>query len=126
MASTRALTIKDECAELRHYVRSMHFTQQYVAHELNISQAQVSRVLSGKLKRRSRLLDELSVYVYGSIEQTRRSAVLANTTLQDALAETWDGTESHAQALAVVIRSMALLRPTTNRRQAIVARGNAR
>jgi hypothetical protein len=119
-------SIEDECAELRLHVRAIHFTQQSIAKDLNISQAQVSRVLAGKLKRRSRLLDEISVYVHSSMERNKKTGVLANTTLQDALAETWDGTASHAQALAVVIRAMAVLRPPTKHRQAIEASRSAR
>lgn len=120
------MTVKDECAELRLHVRAIHFTQQSIASDLNVSQAQVSRVLAGKLKRRSRLLDEISIYVHSSMKRTKRTTVIANTTLQDALAETWDGTASHAQALSVVIRAMAVLRPPTNRRQAIDAGRSAR
>lgn len=102
-------TIQSECSELRLRVRRAALTQQAIADALGFSQGQVSRVLSGHLLRQSRVFREVSVYVDARLTPARGHAALNQPAICDALAHTWDGTEAHAQALAAVIRSLALL-----------------
>ncbi len=102
-------TIQGECSELRLRVRRAALTQQAIADALGISQGQVSRVLSGHLARPSRVFREISIYVASASTPARGRAALDQPAISDALAHTWDGTEAHAQALAAVIRSLALL-----------------
>lgn len=83
-------------------------TQAMIAAAVGASQSQVSRVLSGAGVRRSRLFDEVCKYVFsvgGSKPNVSDSAELTA-----ALEAVWDGTESHAKALALVIRSLGALR----------------
>jgi transcriptional regulator with XRE-family HTH domain len=99
------------CTELRLRVRAAQLTQEQIAAALGVSQAQVSRVLAGKLERRSKLFEAISVYVRSAGGRSGKAAAIRNGVLQDALIETWDGTQAHAQALAVVIRAMGVLSP---------------
>lgn len=91
--------------------RRIGLGQSSIASALGASQSQVSRVLSGRTSARSKLARDICTYVLGATSRDARAAVQANEDLQDALAEVWDGTPSHARALAVVIRSLALLTP---------------
>lgn len=108
--------IREECKALRLRARTARLTQQAIATAVDASQAQVSRVLAGRLKNRSRLFEEISFYVLSSTGRSKKSAVLKNDVLQDALAETWDGTKDHAHALSAVIRATAMLRPPCRRK----------
>lgn len=91
------------------------FTQQNLAEMLGVSQSQVSRTLNGQFKRRSKLFDDLCKIAYQS--STTSVAVQPGTSAQQpdlisALDAVWDGTDSHAKALAVVIRSLSALLPS--------------
>lgn len=90
--------------------REIGLTQAEIADALNASQSQVSRVLAGNAKRRSRLFDEVCKYVFSVRE--RASASTPPAELTEALAAIWDGTPEHAKALALVIRSLGALRGT--------------
>ena len=88
-----------------------HFiSQAEVAKFVGASQPQISRLLTGNLTRPSRLFEELCLYAERLDGGVTIEAVRANEELMAALAETWDGTSAHSQALAIVIRSLAVLR----------------
>jgi transcriptional regulator with XRE-family HTH domain len=92
--------------------RSAGLSQQDIASALGASQSQVSRILSGKSTRRSRLFDEVCIYAFDAKRQHQSpKKPLADScpTLLDAIDAIWDGTERHAKALAVVIRSLGSL-----------------
>lgn len=82
-------------------------TQEHIAQAIGASQSQVSRVLSGRSKRRSKLLDSVCKYVFSSGRSSTRGAPPAELT--EALRTVWDGTPEHAHALALVIRSLGAL-----------------
>lgn len=86
-------------------------TQAAIASTIGVSQSQVSRVLAGHIKRRTKLLDALCVYAESQILHIDKPDVRKNSVLMSALTQVWDGTETHAQALAQVIRSLAQLHP---------------
>ena len=90
--------------------KELGLTQSRIAAALSASQSQVSRVLSGNSRRHSKLLDGVCKYVFsmssGKVQEPR-----SNTDLMAALSAVWDGTDEHAQALALVIRSLGALRP---------------
>lgn len=93
-------------------VRSAGLSQQDIASALGTSQSQVSRILSGKSTRRSRLFDDVCIYAYDAekqIQHRMKPSASSCTTLLDAIDAVWDGTERHAKALAVVIRSLGSL-----------------
>ncbi|MCT9813212.1 helix-turn-helix domain-containing protein [Acidovorax sp. Be4] len=86
-------------------------TQADIAAHVGASQPQVSRILTGECMRVSRLFEEVCLFVERFESGVTVDAVRGNRDLIDALQVTWDGSASHAKALATVIRSMAVLRP---------------
>lgn len=93
-------------------VRALGLRQKDIAEAIGVSQSQVSRVLGGRSSSRSALLSEIVRYADGAIERPDPAAVRKNEILISALSSVWDGTESHAIALASVIRSLSLLNPS--------------
>lgn len=86
-------------------------TQEQIAKAVSASQSQVSRILSGKSVRRSRLYDEICIYVDNALRGVSAESVRENEEIIDAIASVWDGTAHHATALATVIRSLGGLSP---------------
>lgn len=93
-------------------------TQEQIAEAVEASQSQVSRLLSGKSVRQSRLYDEICIYVDNALRGISPEAVRENEELIAAIASVWDGTGHHATALATVIRSLGELNPVAGRRRA--------
>jgi len=98
--------IKLEAAGLAQLARSAGLTQEDIANAVDASQSQVSRILSGKAVRRSRLFDEICIYVNNVVKGVSPETVRGNEELMDAIASVWDGTAHQANALAHVIRSL--------------------
>ena len=88
-------------------------TQQEIAHALGASQSQVSRILCGTGVKRSRLQEEVCLYVERFDVGVTAEAVRSNDELIDAIRTTWNGTAAHAKALSAVIRSLAVLQVGT-------------
>jgi transcriptional regulator with XRE-family HTH domain len=86
-------------------------TQDEIAEVVGASQPQVSRVLKGDGLRTTKLLEEICLYAERFEGGVTSDAVQSNKDLVEALRMTWDGSAEHARALAVVIRSLAVLRP---------------
>lgn len=89
--------------------RDKGISQKEIASAVGASQSQVSRILSGNNQRASRLLEEVCLYVEKydvgvTVEHVRR-----NTDLIEAMSSVWDGSSTHARALAAVIRSLSAL-----------------
>jgi transcriptional regulator with XRE-family HTH domain len=91
--------------------RDLGLTQEDIALALGISQSQVSRVLSGRSGKRSKLLDRICKYAFRANKGVSLQLVRETPELIEALASTWDGTPAHSAALAAVIRSLSVLRP---------------
>ncbi len=89
--------------------KSIGLTQKQLALAIGASQPQVSRILKGRGLRASRIFDEVCIYAENKIKKTSADAIISNSELMGALQETWDGTATHAKALAAVIRSLRLL-----------------
>lgn len=98
--------------ELEHQLSVLKLTQIDVAMALNVSQSQVSRVLSGQTSMKSRVAQDVCKYVLMRSKKTGRDRVRSSDELIDAVSAVWDGTPDHARALAAVIRSFALLVPS--------------
>lgn len=92
--------------------RQRGLTQSQIAAAVGASQPQVSRILSGRGERASRLQEEVCLYVERFIGGVSAEAIRGNDELMDALRSTWDGSASHAKALSTVIRSLAALGPS--------------
>lgn len=86
-------------------------TQAEIAEAVGASQSQVSRILSGRGNRPSRLLEEVCLFVERRDQGVTADTVRANAELVDAVKSAWDGSATHARALATVIRSLSVLKP---------------
>jgi transcriptional regulator with XRE-family HTH domain len=90
--------------------KAARLRQEDIAEAVGASQSQVSRVLSGRCTRQTQLMDGICSYVNLHACPVAPDDVRNNELLISALADTWDGSERHAHALASVIRELALLR----------------
>lgn len=88
-------------------------TQAQIAADLGASQSQVSRILKGDGLRSSRLAEEVCLYLEKFEGGVTAAAVRGNEELVNALVATWDGSATHARALASVIRSLCAFRQGT-------------
>lgn len=102
-AVARALRAGEICKE-------QGITQAQIAEAVGASQSQVSRILSGRGIRQSRLMEEVCLYVERFSVGVTADAVRENAELVEAIQAAWDGSASHARALSMVIRSLAVLR----------------
>lgn len=84
-------------------------TQSQIADALSASQSQVSRIFAGKNLRRTRLFDEVCIYVNNAAQRVTPEVVRDNQELMAALASVWDGTVQQASSIASVIRSLGPL-----------------
>ncbi len=98
--------IRLEAIGLAQRARSAGLTQEDIAKAVSASQSQVSRVLSGRVARRSRLFNEICIYVNNVAGGVSPKTVQGNEELMQAIASVWDGTAHQAIALARVIRSL--------------------
>lgn len=90
--------------------RRLGVFQDEVAEVVGASQAQVSRILAGKIQRWTRLSEEICLYAERLEGGVTRESVCANEDLIEALRMTWNGSAAHAKSLASVIRALALLK----------------
>jgi transcriptional regulator with XRE-family HTH domain len=105
LASLQAARIKSKALGLR---------QSDIAAGVGASQSQVSRLLAGEGLERSKLAARICKYVDTAQTGVDPDAARKNDVLMDALAATWDGTETHANALASVIRALGVLNPAAS------------
>lgn len=89
--------------------RQAGITQTEIANALSASQSQISRIFAGKNLRRTRLFDEICIYVENAARGVSPEVVRENQELMEALASVWDGTPQQASSLAAIIRSLGLL-----------------
>lgn len=108
-----------EAALISKRARELGLTQATIAAALNASQSQVSRILSGTSKRRSKLFDAVSEFVLSARRPGISEAITLTNELNNALASVWDGTPEHAHALALVIRSLGTLCPSRTARDPV-------
>lgn len=95
--------------ELRQQVKHAGITQEQLAEAMSASQSQISRVLSGKGKRRTRLFDNICIYVRNQLKGISIEVVKENEEMLEAIATIWDGTNDHAKSIAGVIKSLGPL-----------------
>lgn len=98
----RAIRVAEIC-------RQQHISQSVIADAVGASQPQVSRILNGKGLRRSRLFEEVCLYVERHAGGVTPESVRQNDELINALAQVWDGSAAHARALSTVIRALDAL-----------------
>lgn len=107
----RGVKISAEALAIADKARANGITQCDIAEGIGASQPQVSRILAGHISRPSRLFQEICSYVRTRTDGVTLNAVRDNEELVAALAATWDGSAHHAEALAAVIRGLAVLGP---------------
>lgn len=91
----------------RQIARMHGLRQADLAKEIGISQSQVSKILAGRCERRTAAVDRLITHLH-TIKQGPTSAqVKKHEPFLEALADVWNGSEAHAQAICTVIRSLA-------------------
>jgi transcriptional regulator with XRE-family HTH domain len=84
-------------------------TQEAIAAELAISQSQVSRVLSGKSRRASRVCVRVCEYVENLAAPGPRRRAPISPELAQAVTGVWDGTTEHAELLAALLNTLSAL-----------------
>lgn len=108
--ATDQVELRSLCLELRQLSEANGLTQQMLASALRISQAQVSRILSGQIGKQTRHFKRLSVYVSRYRCPVSMNLVRESDLLLAAVADVWDGTPEHEINLAAVIRSLGKLK----------------
>lgn len=103
--------VRARAANARRICTAHGIAQADIAAYVGASQSQVSRILKGEGVRASRLFEEVCLFVERLEGGISADAVRGNQELIGALQATWDGSASHAKALAAVIRSLAILKP---------------
>lgn len=103
--------LRVRAANARRICQVHGIAQADIATHVGASQSQVSRILNGGGARASRLFEEVCLFVERFEGGVSANAVRSNRELVEALQVTWDGSASHAKALAAVIRSLAVLKP---------------
>jgi transcriptional regulator with XRE-family HTH domain len=99
-------------SNLAQRAKSLNVTQSEIASAIGITQSQISRIFDGKIKRHSKVLDEIAKFLDVQPLGVTADAVLSNSELINALAATWNGTPAHSTALATVIRTLRVLNTT--------------
>lgn len=98
--------LPQEAAALARRAEKLGLSQVDIASALSVSQAQISRVFGGQIKRRTRLFVDLAQLLDTVNAGTSAAAVRKNEDLINALSQVWDGSPEQARALASVIRSV--------------------
>ena len=83
--------------------------QDDISKALGVSQSQVSRVLSGEVKGRSKLLQKICIYVNNKVCSVKPKAVADEIRFINAITEVWDGSDQQADAICKIIRSLGSL-----------------
>lgn len=96
-------------SKLASAIDGLGITQEELSIKLNISQSQISRVLTGKVTSRSKAYRLLCGFMRISWEVDPLSSPQAQSddTIAIAVRNVWNGTPEHAEAIAGVIRSLA-------------------
>lgn len=105
----KSLPLSSRAAIAREQAKRRGISQAELAQRLGLTQPQVSRLLSGKVKRESRSFADLCKLLSGTdLQHTSADAVPEE--IRAAVLEVWDGTPTHAVAIATVIRALVLIR----------------
>lgn len=88
--------------ELTKKFREAGMSQPEIAIGTGINQSQVSRILAGRFKRRSKNVDKICKYAKIKVVADKISPI-NNQALMEALSYAWDGSEKHAKAIAKIL-----------------------
>jgi predicted transcriptional regulator len=90
---------------LKFAVEVLGMSQQDLAVATGVHQSQISRMLSGNVKRVSKNLKKVAAYLDDLHGKDAKGSEIPEV-LADAIRFSWDGTPMHAEALARVIVSL--------------------
>lgn len=107
--------IQIECHRLSQRFKALGINQEKLANALGTNQSQISRILSGKCKRPSKVFLRLCNYA-NSLPATSNTNPISNSVILDAIAFIWDGTDEHAEHIAHVLRNLKPLSDYIGRR----------
>ncbi len=96
--------------QLAEQANRLNISQTEIATATGINQSQISRIFDGKVKRHSKALEKVSVFLNMQPNVVPIDIVKSNNELMQALSVTWDGTSAHSVALANIIRTLRALR----------------
>lgn len=96
---------------LRYAVDVLGMKQQELSRATGVHQSQISRILSGRVRRLSTNVVKLSSYLDDLHKSNAKTDAIPQV-LADAIRFSWDGTSTHAAALARVIVSLKGLSET--------------
>lgn len=113
MSSIHPLT---QIHEIRLTIKVLGISQKHIAQAIGADQSQVSRVLSGKSIKASKVFKAVCEYVNSMHSPSTPLSSTLHGELIAAVASVWDGTEAHAAALSSVIRSLGALTGTPDGR----------
>jgi transcriptional regulator with XRE-family HTH domain len=99
---------------ITHLLAAEGISQQELAQRAKVSQATVSRAAQRRPKRQSASYARLCSYM----QQYSVDAAAAVEPVLEAIRETWDGSEEHANALAKLILASGELWPTLGKEKA--------
>jgi transcriptional regulator with XRE-family HTH domain len=92
--------------QLAQRVAARRLTQEEIAQATGVDQSQVSRILTGQAKRRSRNVERLCRYARGLVSASP-SAVSHRQHIEQAVDTLWDGSARHARAIADALDAIA-------------------
>lgn len=92
--------VQTRCLLAAEKAKKLSITQIDIAQVVGASQSQVSRVLAGHSKRRSKLVTKICEYINQYAQPPHTGATGLNAELAAALAKVWDGTPQQAHLLA--------------------------
>jgi predicted XRE-type DNA-binding protein len=107
--STCIDTPKSISDELTAKFKQAGIKQPLIAEKTEVNQSQVSLILSGKFKRRSKNVDKICKYAKLKIVEHKVDPI-HNQALMDALSNAWDGTDSHAKIIAKILNALGGLK----------------
>ncbi|HEX7908671.1 MAG TPA: helix-turn-helix transcriptional regulator [Paraburkholderia sp.] len=102
-------TNPEQTAELRYLaalVGARQITQSVIASATGIHQSQISRILSGQIRRSSKNVQELCKYAISLRREVRYDDGRAAEALSATILRVWDGTQHHADALIELLEAL--------------------
>jgi transcriptional regulator with XRE-family HTH domain len=112
-------TQKAELRYLASLVQARQLSQNEIARATGVHQSQISRILAGQYRRRSRNVVNLCKYAFSLRHEESSASHPAKDALFDALFRIWDGSQEHANALIEVLEAIGtiqeLIRDTDRR-----------
>ncbi|MFM0187998.1 hypothetical protein PQR25_19570 [Paraburkholderia nemoris] len=102
-------TIPEQTAELRYLaalVGARQITQATIASATGVHQSQISRILSGQIRRSSKNVYVLCKYAVSLRREVRNGDGHAAEALSATVLRVWDGTQHHADALIELLEAL--------------------